>query len=745
MEINPENGTVRRSVVGSAEFLNYRASTGDPTGKVALSSSVESSLSNTVKALLKKDTHAVSQKGVLRWNLHKKVLTHPSCSVALVKELVRLLQKKLKKMQNSHSCVYVIPVLHTLYYVVLQSSALISPRLYQTMYDSLMKLLILPLPYSPVALSTLKSIKMEMFTPGSLYQRRVIAEQSLKNDHHKVQERVFVLADPVVFSAPLEATVRADMEVSSSLRDSLAQKRNLVLRLLLFGLGSRCHSPTLCKALESLGEDSVEGYFQEAVFAVEQSVQQGAEGWQDYIDNLQLIYAKILSASDEAISQDEAESVCSIAMPYPEINFLLWTDEEDLWNLLTNFILGSCSSYNAEEKTRRESVQSQDSGIERDLKDSNIDNTAMSPVRNNMTALSRRNAYKSTKPTNKLSLMKDKIETSSSNSSDFKEQRSHTARVVVMGDDRVLGKLAKAYRSIREKESKHIMLSKKMNLQFYYIPVTDVQPPSTSSQLDAPAQEEARLSLASFLGKVDSWYDDNINILQTAIPKLAGMQMNHNRPSEQNLFFLDTLCYYLRCGTQKVNLPLYKVMMTRSSNEVSSVIEEVFVSSLEADIAEFRHLKDRNSKPQTRRKRSGEVFGGVMSVSYTQTSLSKHENIKGVCPMACGVLITSEPAVTFGEDYLAVRFNTVNPQENIKIQTKTISVKAMENRTFVVCLDKDFKRTYNDIQRIEISPCVDPGCNIQSRSNGVNKELPLSKYVDRVLSLPINTFSGVSN
>lgn len=88
MEINPENGTVRRSVVGSAEFLNYRASTGDPTGechtfilfcliinnkgtcvlhciegKVALSSSVESSLSNTVKALLKKDTHAVSQKG----------------------------------------------------------------------------------------------------------------------------------------------------------------------------------------------------------------------------------------------------------------------------------------------------------------------------------------------------------------------------------------------------------------------------------------------------------------------------------------------------------------------------------------------------------------------------------------------------------------------------------------------------------------------------------------------------------
>ena len=37
------------------------------------------------------------------------------------------------------------------------------------------------------------------------------------------------------------------------------------------------------------------------------------------------------------------------------------------------------------------------------------------------------------------------------------------------------------------------------------------------------------------------------------------LQHNQSEPSPQNLYLLDTLCYYLRCGTQPVNLPLYSV------------------------------------------------------------------------------------------------------------------------------------------------------------------------------------------
>ncbi|KAJ0001481.1 hypothetical protein NQD34_006501 [Periophthalmus magnuspinnatus] len=701
-------------------------------------SSVEVNLRNMVKALFRENSHASTEKGMLQWNLHKKIQTHPSCTVALIKKLIKQLQKCIdKEMCQPH--VHIIPILHTLYYVVLQSPAVIPVRLYQSMYGCLMRLLILPLPHCAVALSTLKSIKTELFTPGSLYHRRVIAEQSFKNDYFNFQERVILLADPELFSGPLEARVRADLEVSNSLRDPLVQKRKMVLRLLQLGLGSDCHSPTLWQALESLGERSLEAFFQETVLAVEQGVQKGPEGLRDYTDKLQIIYANILISSDKAIGYED-NTVYPIPMPYPEINFILWNDEEDLWNALTTFTLSS--SFDFDDKSQHVSVQSKDSVTEKNLKEHNSESGR--PPQRSTSSLSRRNAYKATKSGNQLSLMNDKMESSSTVSSSCRMQCRHTARVVVMGDDRILGKLASAYLSIREKESKHIRLTKKINLQFYYIPMTDVEP---SVPLQPVSQDQARLSMASFLGKVDSWYDVNINILQIAMTTNAGMDhTNHNRPSEQNLFFLDTLTYYLRCGLQKVNLPLYKVKMMRCSNEVSSVIEEVFVSSLEADVAEFKHLKDKRAKPYNRRTRSIEVFGGFMSVSYTQMFVSKRKQLKGLCPMARSAVITSEPSVTHGDGNLAVRFNSVSPEENTKIFTKTISIKAMENRTLVVCLDKDFHRTYSDIQRIEVSAYVDPGCKIRTRfSMSMTKDLPLNKYVDKILSLPINTFSSVTS
>ncbi|XP_040918256.1 phosphoinositide 3-kinase regulatory subunit 6 isoform X2 [Toxotes jaculatrix] len=665
---------------------------------------VESNLHSEVQALLKgMNSPSASQKGLLRWTLEKKVETDLSCSVSLISVLVKELEKKLKKIHKRRSYTQIIPMLHTLYYVVIQPCSMIPTSLYQRVYTCLTKLLILPLPYSAVALSTLRSIKMEMTTPGSLYQRRVIAEQNLKNKYFTLQEKVFVLADPAVFSAPLEATVRAYLEVSDLFRDTPTMKKNLIIYVLQTGLGTACQSSRLSQALEVLGDQMVEKYFETVVLAVEQSIKNNTDGCAAYLNRLQHIHRDILTAAKDEITQKDHGSVFSMARSFPEIKFLLWQDEDDLWNLLANFTLRSCSnsSVDEEEKSKRDSVRSEDSGIERDLKGSDFDDTEQPLVRNRAPAFTRRNAFKNTNSTDKLNLMREKIEAFPGSSPVLKEdRRCHTARVVVMGDNRVLGRLTRAYHSIRDRESRRLILTKKLNLQLYYIPVTEVEPSLSSP--DSQCQDEGRLSLAFFLGRVDPWYNGNINSLRAPISKQAAKHSNHSEPSEQHHFLLDTLCYYLRCGTQPVNLPVYSVKMTRSSCDGTSVVEEVFVSHLEADIPEFRHLRERFSRRPSacRKKPTVEVFGAVVTVSYTKTSLSKREVVKGEAPMTFGVVITSEPAaVTAGEDYLTVSFNSVNPEYNKKIQTQNLSLRTMEHRTLSVCLDKDSRRTFTDVQR----------------------------------------------
>ncbi|KAM8723784.1 phosphoinositide 3-kinase regulatory subunit 6 [Acanthopagrus schlegelii] len=717
----------------------------DPAADVGLPT-VESSLRNNLQALFKEvNGQSTSQKGMLRWRVEKKLESDPSCSVSLVRLLLQELEKKLEAVSTTHGTrpyEHVIPVLHTLYYVVIQSGAMIPSSLYQTAYERLIKLLILPKPYSAVALSTLRSIRMEMITPGSLYQRRVTAEQRLKNEHYTLQEKVFVLADPAVFSPRLEAAVRGHLEASGSLRNTAAVRRAAVLRVLQTGLGTSCQSSGLARALEALEDHVVEKYFQEVVAAMEQSIQGGAGGRAKYLNRLHDMYGDILTASKEEITTaDDCTSVHCTALPAPEITFLLWRQEEDLWNLLANLAL--CGSRNSsvdeETKDRRHSVRSEDGGTQPDLRERDFDYRAQALVRNRMCA------FKNMKPADKLTLMSEKIEASPGSSPD---RRRHATRVVVMGDDRVLGRLARAYHSIRERESKRLVLTKKLNLQLYYIPVTDMEAPLCPP--DIPCQGEGRLSLASLLGRVDPWYNSSINSLPAAISKLAGKH-NQSEPSPQNLYLLDTLCYYLRCGTQPVNLPLYSVKMTRSSCNVSSVVEEVFVSHLEAELPEFRHLKEKSAKePSARRKKSTvDVFGAVMSVSYTKISVSKRDVVKGEASMACGVVITPELAAgtsgSSGKDYLNVRFDSVNPGHNKQIQTQNISIKTLEERTLSVCLDRDSRRTYTNVQRIEICPFLDPGCSIRSRfSVSSEREPPLSKYLDEVLSLPINTFTGVT-
>ncbi|XP_058509732.1 phosphoinositide 3-kinase regulatory subunit 6 isoform X2 [Solea solea] len=737
----------------------------DLTADVCLSAA-QSSLSDDVQTLLKEmNSRCTSQKGWSRWNLEKKVEVDPSSSVSLIRVLVKELGKKLKKIHKTHQHMHVIPILHTLYYVVIQSVTIIPANLYQRVCECLLKLLILPLPYSAVALSTLRSIRMEMTTPGSLYTRRVIAEQNLRSKHFTMQEKVFVLADPSVFSAQLEAQVRASLEASSMFRDTATMERNVLVHVLHKGLGTDCQSSRLTQTLEVIEDKIVKTYFEEVVQAVEQSIRHGAGGYTAYLNKLQHIQRDVLTADTNDSNKTDSGSVCSRTVSYPEIKFIMWTNEVDLCkyerrrqhlntcqccikcifpedNLLANFTLRSCS--NSMDKDEDDMGNSEDGEVRRHREDSCAEDTKR--PRNSSLAISRRNAYRKGNSAGRLNLMTENIDGFPGSSPVFMEDcRRRTARVVVMGDNRVLGRLTKAYHSIRDRESKHLTLTKRLNLQLYYIPVTDVEPPLSSP--DIPCQDAGRLSLSSLLGQTDPWYNSNINSLRVAIAMQNGQCSNHSESTEQNHFLLDTLCYYLRCGTKPVNLPLYSVKMTRSSCDVTSVVEEVFVSQLEADIPEFRHLRERFSKPSTRRKNSTVVVhGGVITVKYTETSLSKRKVVRGEAPMSCGVVVTSEPAATTaGEDYLTVRFDRMNPGCNTKIKSQNISIRTMEHRSLSVCLDKDSRRTYTDVQKVEISPCLDPGCSIRSMFTiSSERALPLSKYLNKVLSLPINTFTGVT-
>lgn len=69
---------------------------------------------------------------------------------------------------------------------------------------------------------------------------------------------------------------------------------------------------------------------------------------------------------------------------------------------------------------------------------------------------------------------------------------------------------------------------------------------------------------------------------------------------------------------------------------------------------------------------------------------------------------------------------------------------------FNVILDGDSRRTYKDVQSIEITPCLDPGYCVQKSIKskfdlGEGKDAGLSKYMNKGLPLPVNTFAGIIN
>ncbi|XP_010872811.3 phosphoinositide 3-kinase regulatory subunit 6 isoform X2 [Esox lucius] len=674
-----------------------------------MSTAVESSMYNNIQAMLRQAASSCN-RGMLRWTLHKKAEKEPSNSILLIRVLV----KELEKVEGLDNNMHIIPLLHTIFYVIIQSGH-ISGNLLQRVYECFKRLLTHPEPYCTIALKYIRSMKMEQITPGALYLRRVIAEHSLTNKYFPHQEKVVVFADPAVLSRALWQAVRADLEQACPSSDTLTKQRLVLLHILQAGLLKTCNGPILTQALEDLGED-VEQFFQEVVLAVEHSVENHVSGRDQYQTRLQKIYSEILTA----VNQDpKAGDILSNApLPSPAINFHLWTNEEELLNELVNFTLSINPSerryVNQEDEgeeggSKRVSLQSDENGKEKELPDMEMGEHS--------------------KPFTLSWLPCFRVKVKQQDHMWIKEEQNHTVHIVMMGDDRVLGRLAKALYYIRKQEAKQIMSTKRVNLEIYYVPVTDepiMNSPRTTTQV------QNNLSLALFLGKIDPWYESNINSLGIVIPKLAVTQSSHSRSSEPNHFLADVLSYYLRCGLQPVYFPLYSVKISVSGMD-GSPVEEVFVSHLEAEFPDLKTLNKRQTG------KSLGTCGALVSVNYRKVSLSKQEVIKEMSVISYGVVVTAISPNETDLDVLTVNFDTLNSR-CCMIRTQNISIRILEDKTFNVCLDKDYRRTYTNVQSMEISPCLDPVNCIQtiSKSEGTG----LSKYFCKSLHLPINTFTG---
>uniref|UniRef100_G3SYG3 Phosphoinositide-3-kinase regulatory subunit 6 n=1 Tax=Loxodonta africana TaxID=9785 RepID=G3SYG3_LOXAF len=481
-----------------------------------------------------------SNQGMWRWSLHKKVERDPWKSPALV----RILLRELEKAEREDRRHVIIPLLHTLMYVLTKATG-ITEELYQRTYTFCTRLLTLPTPYCTVALDCAIRLKTETAVPGTLYQRMVIAEQNLINELYPYQERqhkVFLFVDPELVSASVCSALLLEIQAAQVQQTPEACMRHVVSHALQAALGEGCHSAALQKKLQASPRRALEQYFHAVVAAVEQMANEPSPSRAGHLERLEEIYCSLLGTTGARSPEDRPPS---IPLPSPHITFHLWTDEEQLWRELVLFLRPrSCLRLSADlealdlqgllpdRELARVSVLSTDSGIERDLPSGADEPLVPSSPEMERAGLQRKGGIK------KRAWLPDLLLPGSCYGPPGLHQRTggpggdgellpgvsrvHTARVLVLGDDRMLGRLAQAYHTLRKRETQKFCLTPRLSLQLYYIPI--LAPEVTGGAGDRRGRGQPELGeLAAFLGRADRWYQSTVNTLCPAIHKLAEM------------------------------------------------------------------------------------------------------------------------------------------------------------------------------------------------------------------------------
>ncbi|NXT08842.1 PI3R6 kinase, partial [Prunella fulvescens] len=646
-------------------------------------------------------------------------------------------------------------------------------------YDFCKRLLTLPKPFCTIGLDYASRLQLERAAPGSLYQRMVLSEQSLPSAPGPFQDRIFIFADPELLPEAICKALASDTEAAQVSQSPRGCMSCVVTHALQAALGDACDTQGLRARLQqALPPGDVQRCFQQVVAAVQGA---GGSARGQHTARLERIYHGLLGSLPAGNAPQEG--LQGTPLPNPNISFHLWTEEEQLWKELVLFVrplprscepecLGQEEPAEMQEELAgccghsRFSVLSTDSGIERDLP---AQEEPCAPCAERSRLHRKGGIKKRPSPLDSVALLqagsavpggkppgKPPGRAGTPPEPAAPLQRLHTARVVLLGDDRVLGRLAQAFHSLRKREARRVFLTPRLDLQFYHVPVVpgQPQPPPAAAAAD-PAGPEELCEVAGYLGRADPWYESNIHTLGHMIPKLATMPSSPSRALVTDLFLPDVIAYYARMGTQPVCFQVHSVKVL-FQDPAQDPAEDVFLTELLTQVQDSPSHRELST---TKRKSTLEGPGMDLTVTYRRVVLSDRQKELALSLRSTGLLMKAIPAEEPRDlGCLTVTITEIIRTSNLagrsfsavahRFKTRSIRVRSPEQRPFTVRLDKDSRRTYRDVVGLEVSPCLEPSyCLQKTRSTKFSpqetEDVGLVKFLPKSLLLPINTFAGV--
>ncbi|KAL2087095.1 hypothetical protein ACEWY4_018154 [Coilia grayii] len=361
-------------------------------------------------------------------------------------------------------------------------------------------------------------------------------------------------------------------------------------------------------------------------------------------------------------------------------------------------------------------------------------------------------------------------------------------RVVVFGADHVAGRVARAYSSLRRRESRCPRLCRAYKMRFFFVPVrrdtgaTAAVTPSPATQqlsvspmraaisnmdLSVSSSEDSTNDIAQLLGMLDPWYERNtlslldlpVNVVCQQTSKIDSE--SYDDSIEERLPILaDLLLYYCRQAARPALIQLYQAELTLAGGEKRN---EVFIHSLElGHTAGTRAIKamgaaskrfgidgDREAVPLNLDVTYNRVFISGRSHSTKAEKVCTSINLTKACKnveeldskMECLQLTMTE---------VLKRQNSkskkgYNQQLTItKVKVDRVQVIGTGSTTFAVCLDQDEKKILQSVTRCEVSVCYKPDSSADwSRGRMLSSQIqPLHPTFCSLLCLPLSTFSG---
>ncbi|XP_029992891.1 phosphoinositide 3-kinase regulatory subunit 5 isoform X2 [Sphaeramia orbicularis] len=368
------------------------------------------------------------------------------------------------------------------------------------------------------------------------------------------------------------------------------------------------------------------------------------------------------------------------------------------------------------------------------------------------------------------------------------DSKNTILRVVVFGADHVAGKVARAYNSLKRRESACPRLTRTFKLQFYFVPVKrdsttgfgHVTSPSPSLVAQTGTQKGVTLSndpklmsigdstndIAHLLGMLDPWYERNtlslLNLPANVVCQQTSKTESESYDSsyEQRLPILaDLILYYCRYAARPALIQLYQAELTLAGGERRT---EVFVHSLElGHTAGTRAIKAMGAAS----KRFGidgdrEAVPLMLEMVYNRVVISGRNQWKRETKVCTSVNLTkackNPEELDSKMECLQITMTEVLKRQNGKgkkgynqlsvteVKVDKVQITGAGN-TFAVCLDQDEKKILQSVTRCEISVCfkTDSSTDWRLRKPQTSAQIqPLHPTFCSLLCLPIVTFSG---